>query len=72
MRKSFVTKRIRVGAEGGVEAQPQAKATTHWVSCALDCARLESSGADSSGLTEALLEISGSVDVRLSEQQVVV
>jgi hypothetical protein len=33
---------------------------------------LETSGADSSGLTEAVAEISGSVDVRLSEQQVVV
>jgi hypothetical protein len=29
---------------------------------------LETSGADSSGLTEAMLEISGSIDVRLSEQ----
>jgi len=33
---------------------------------------LESSGADSSGLTEAIPEISGSVAVRLSEQRVVV
>ena len=30
---------------------------------------LESSGADSSGLTEAMTKISDSVDVRLSEQQ---
>jgi hypothetical protein len=33
---------------------------------------LESSGADSSGLTEAMREITDSVDVRLSEQQVIV
>jgi hypothetical protein len=33
---------------------------------------LESSGADSSGLTKAMREISSRVDVRLSEQQVVV
>jgi hypothetical protein len=32
---------------------------------------LESSGADSSGLTEAMRKISGGIDVRLSEQQVV-
>jgi hypothetical protein len=33
---------------------------------------LETSGADSSGLTEAMREIYGDVNVRLSEQQVVV
>jgi hypothetical protein len=33
---------------------------------------LETSGADSSGLTETVREIYGEVDVRLSEQQVVV
>src|SRR5712672_3904262 len=38
----------------------------------LQIVTLESSGADSSGLTKARPEISGSDDVRLSEQHVVV